>query len=219
MSEGGAVRLGPTRAEVLDHLRTTGGPVDVAEVSAAVGFHPNTTRFHLDALVEAGLVARETEARRRPGRPRVLYRAAPGHRANRYQDLAAAMVRHFAGAVEDRGAHAVLAGEAWGAELRAEQERAGALPPLERVVGSLDALGYAPTLLPGPDTVVQLRPCPYLDLADDDPEVVCQLHLGLVRGLIGPGEGWTVTAIEPWATPATCLVRLAPVPEVAAADA
>ncbi len=36
------------------------------------------------------------------------------------------------------------------------------------------------------------------------------LHLGLVRGLLGPDQPWTATGIQPWVTPTTCRVRLAP---------
>ena len=42
-----------------------------------MGLHLNTTRFHLDGLVEAGLAARAREDREQPGRPRVLYTAGP----------------------------------------------------------------------------------------------------------------------------------------------
>ena len=208
MSQDGAPRLGPTRADVLHHLRTAGVPVPVSDVAKALGLHPNTTRFHLDALTEARLVVREPEQRSRPGRPKVLYRAAHGHRMSGYQDLAGAMVRHFAGSMKDRAAHAVAAGETWGAELRAQTGSAG--EPLGRVVDFLDRLGYAPQLLTGEETIVELHRCPYLELADEDPEVVCKLHLGLVRGLLGPDQPWTVTAIQPWVTPTTCQVRLAP---------
>ncbi len=112
--------FGPSRAEVLEHLRSTGAAEPVAAIAAAVGLHENTTRFHLDALIEAGLVHREAESRQRPGRPRVLYRADPPPSQTHYQDLAAAMVRHFAGPMEDRGSRAEEAGVAWGAELLAE---------------------------------------------------------------------------------------------------
>ena len=78
MSESRASRLGPTRAEVLHHLRTIGEPVPVSDVAVVIGLHQNTTRFHLDALTESGLVVREVEQRNQPGRPKVLYRAAPG---------------------------------------------------------------------------------------------------------------------------------------------
>ncbi len=217
MSQDRGPRLGPTRAEVLHHLRTAGGPVPVSEVSAAVGLHPNTTRFHLDALTELGLVVRQAEQRHRPGRPKVMYRAADGHRANGYQDLAAAMVKHFAAGLEERGARAITAGEAWGAELRgnaAPQEDS-----LARVVTTMQGLGYEPELVGGDEPVLELSRCPYLDLADDDPEVVCKLHLGLIKGLLGPDQPWAVSAIVPFAAPSKCLVRLAPSRPAARADA
>lgn len=206
MGQDGAPRLGPTRADVLQHLRTVAGAVPVSQVSGAVGLHPNSTRFHLDALTRAGLVVREVERRSRPGRPRVLYRAVPDEQAHAYQHLASVMVRHFAGSVHGRAQRALSAGEEWGAELRT----AGLGDPLERVVGAMQALGYQPRLATGADTRLELGRCPYLELADEDPQVVCNLHLGLVRGLLGPDAPWTVTGIHPWATPTTCLVHLAP---------
>jgi predicted ArsR family transcriptional regulator len=219
MSKDGAPRLGPTRAEVLDRLRAAGRPLAVSEVSEAVGLHPNTTRFHLDALTDAGLAIRDMEHRERPGRPKLLYRAAHAHRESGYQDLAGAMVRHFAGTVDDRARHALAAGETWGAELRAERALAGDEDALTRLVGSLDGLGYSPELRTGDETVLELHRCPYVELADDDPEVVCTLHLGLVRGLLGPDQPWTVTAIQPWVGPSTCEVRLVPAGGDARADA
>ena len=63
MSAAKTERLGPTRAEVLHHLRTRASAQGVEAVASAVGLHPSTTRFHLDALTEAGLVVREVENR------------------------------------------------------------------------------------------------------------------------------------------------------------
>jgi len=58
-------------------LNSVGAPVAVAELAAQVGLHPNTTRFHLDALVDEGLAERHEEERGTPGRPRALYTATP----------------------------------------------------------------------------------------------------------------------------------------------
>lgn len=203
-------RLGPMRAEVLHQLRELAEPVPVGRVAAAVGLHPNTTRFHLDALADAGLVIREVEHRTQPGRPKVLYQAARGHRGNHYQELAAAMVRHFAAGLADRSERARAAGESWGQELRADLERT--LPeqePLDRLVGCMTELGYDPRLEAGPEPVLVLRPCPFLDLAGADPDVVCQLHLGLARGLLGPDQPWQVVSLQPWVMPDRCLLHLA----------
>lgn len=203
-------RLGPTRAEVLNHLRNVAEPVPVADVAASVGLHPNTTRFHLDALAASGLVVREVEQREQPGRPKVLYSAAHPHRESHYRDLAYAMVEHFAGGLEDRSARAEEAGRAWGVSLREELETAEpGREPLEVLVAAMTDLGYAPRLAERPGPVVELTPCPYGQLASDNPQVVCQLHLGLVRGLLGPGQPWSAVSIEPWAEPSLCLLRLA----------
>jgi predicted ArsR family transcriptional regulator len=176
-------------------------------VATALGLHANTTRFHLDALAAQGLVLRETEQRTAPGRPRVLYRARDGHRPDRYQDLAAAMVRHFAGPMDGRSALARQAGAAWGEELRGEFVRADpAQPALQRVLACMAGLGYAPEL-EGDDLVV-LRPCPFAEVAGEDPDVVCQLHLGLIRGLLGTDQPLRVREIRPWVTEDRCEVDL-----------
>lgn len=205
MSETRATRLGPTRAEVLHHLRTAGEPVAVSEVSEAVGLHPNTTRFHLDALLEAGLVTREVEQRSQPGRPKVLYRATQPLQTDPYEALAQAMVTHFAGVEQNRSAKARAAGEAWGDELRAQVADG---EPLDRVVSCMAGLGYEPRLVDEPETRIELTPCPYMSLATKDPGVVCQLHLGLVRGLLGPDQPWRVRSIHPWIEPDLCVLRL-----------
>ena len=62
--------LGRSRASVLDMLLAADAPLGVREVAQQMGLHPNTARFHLEALVDAGLAVREAEERDTPGRPR-----------------------------------------------------------------------------------------------------------------------------------------------------
>ncbi len=54
-----------------------------------------------------------------------------------------------------------------------------------------------------------LRTCPLLDAARRHPEVVCQVHLGLVDGALAAHE---VTApgarLEPFARPGACVLTL-----------
>ena len=199
--------FGPSRAEVLEHLRSTGAAEPVATIATAVGLHENTARFHLDALTNVGLVHRELEGRRKAGRPRVLYRADAAPHQEPYLDLAAALVRHYAGPMDDRGNRAEMAGKAWGAELLIGQssDPADALP---RLVDCLDTMGYQPHLVDGPPPSIELKPCPYAALAGEDPDIVCRLHLGLVRGLLHEGDPWKVDALEPYVTPELCVVRL-----------
>ena len=201
--------FGPSRAQVLEHLRSTGAAEPVAAVATAVGLHENTARFHLDALIESGLVHRQVESRRQPGRPRVLYQADPVPNPQRFYELAAVMVRHFAGPMVDRGIRAESAGLAWGAELRAGLPKEPG-EALSRLVGCLTSLGCRPELVDGTTPTIGVRPCPYSDLSQDHPDTVCRVHLGVMRGLLADADPWEVTALEPYVTPELCVVRLAP---------
>ncbi len=111
--------LGRSRAEMLDMLRAADGPLGVREVAQRMGLHPNTARFHLEALVEAGLAARETEDRETPGRPRIGYRAAADGPAGRrrYRLLAEMLATLIAGTMSAPGRAAEEAGREWGAYL------------------------------------------------------------------------------------------------------
>ncbi len=203
------VRLGPTRTQVLEHLRTLDVAAPLDEIASAVGIHQNTARFHLDALAGAGLVIRDTEHREVPGRPKVLFRAAGLTRDTSYQNLAQVMVRHLAARLPDGPERALEAGQAWGESLR--QELVAEDPsrePLDRLVDGMASLGYEPQLVGDADPVLDLLPCPYGPLASDDPEIVCQMHLGLMRGVLGPDQPWEVTSVEPWVQPTTCRVTL-----------
>lgn len=206
--------LGPSRAGVLEFLRSAGEPTTVATVAEAVRLHHNTTRFHLEGLTEAGLATRQIERSHRPGRPKALYQAVAGRDQNHFRQLATAMVRHFAAQLPDREEQARAAGEAWGTELRQDAERSRPdQQPLARLTEAMDRFGYRPQLQEGSEPALVLRPCPFLALAGAQPDVVCQLHLGLARGLLGPDQPWRASSIEPWATPERCLLHLARVNE------
>src|SRR5262245_9730886 len=72
--------LGRSRARVLGLLREATAPRGGQAIAERSGLHPNTARFHLDALVAAGLATRDRGPRPsravggpggpgRPGRP------------------------------------------------------------------------------------------------------------------------------------------------------
>ena len=68
---------------MLDLLRAAGSPVGVREIADQTGLHPNTARFHLDALVDAGLATRASKERTTPGRPSMAYQAVAGGESHR----------------------------------------------------------------------------------------------------------------------------------------
>src|SRR5581483_6355021 len=109
--------LGASRARVLAALQWADDPVTISDVAGEVGLHPNTARFHLDALVDQGLATRTTEDRQRPGRPRALYRATDDARSagrRSYRLLAEILTSYLAAHSRDPAKSALRAGEAWG---------------------------------------------------------------------------------------------------------
>src|SRR5215468_1984179 len=110
-------RLGASRARVLDLLRAATGPLGVQEIASQAGLHPNTARFHLDALVQAGLASRERQRRENLGRPSMAYSAtgeegAAGHR--RYRLLAEMLTSMIAAVMPEPGEAAAEAGRRGG---------------------------------------------------------------------------------------------------------
>src|SRR5262245_24839324 len=53
-----APRLSPSRAALLETLRTRTEPTTLDALANLAGLHPNTVREHLDALVDGGFVTR-----------------------------------------------------------------------------------------------------------------------------------------------------------------
>src|SRR5690606_92154 len=74
---GGALRTLASRSRMvlLHHLQHSDRPLPVDHLARVTGLHVNTTREHLDRLVDAGFVAADPEPRQARGRPRLLYRA------------------------------------------------------------------------------------------------------------------------------------------------
>ena len=52
----------PSRARILETLAAAGEPLDAAELAERVGLHPNTVRWHLGVLADAGFVTSSPRA-------------------------------------------------------------------------------------------------------------------------------------------------------------
>jgi predicted ArsR family transcriptional regulator len=209
--------LGRSRADVLDMLRAADGPLGVREVAQQMGLHPNTARFHLEALTEAGLAVRETEDRETPGRPRIGYRAVADGPAGRrrYRLLAEMLASLIAGIMPEPGKAAEEAGREWGAFLTEQP------PPFQRLsaeeaIGKLSAiiaeLGFAPQAEAG-DSAGQhrlcLRQCPFREVAQHHQDVICALHLGLMRGALARMRApVTADRLDPFVEPSLCVAGL-----------
>lgn len=213
-----AFPLGRSRSDVLDMLRASGGPLGVRDVAARMGLHPNTARFHLEALVEAGLAVREAEDRQTPGRPRIGYRAAADSPAGRrrYRLLAEMLTGLIAETMPEPDSVADDVGREWGSYL-AEQpppfQRPTAQEAVAKLIAILTELGFAPQAEAG-DSHGQyrlcLRQCPFREVAQQHQNVICALHLGLVRGALARMRAPVAAErLDPFVEPSLCVVRLA----------
>jgi predicted ArsR family transcriptional regulator len=180
-----------------------------------VGLHANTIRFHLARLVEAGLVREAQAAPSGPGRPRLVYAVVPGealqHEPRSYRLLAQILASYLAASAPDASASAILAGRQWGqflTERPAPFQRLDARAASERLVGMFAALGFEPELADEGRRIL-LHHCPFREVAEEQPEVVCSVHLGLMRGALATlGAALEATRLEPFVTPQLCVAHL-----------
>jgi predicted ArsR family transcriptional regulator len=207
--------LGESRARVLDLLRA-GGPLGVQEVAEQTGLHPNTARFHLDALVEAGLAARSPQPRPTPGRPSMAYQATgsdgpAGQR--RYRLLAEMLTSMITGVIARPGDAAAEAGREWGRYLTERPppfQRVDAAQAIERLTRALQEIGFAPeAVTEGGRHQLRLHQCPFREVAEHHQDVVCALHLGLIQGVLGELRApVSASRLQPFAEPSVCIAEL-----------
>lgn len=204
-------------------LRDASEPLSITTIAERLEIHPNTARFHLDALVTGGQAERVTPERRSPGRPPALFRAVRGMDPNgprSYQLLAEVLVDTLAG-TEGVRERATSAGRSWWRNQGRRVDRElGPTPrnPVTRLVALLDELGFAAEASPGaartPDGAsIGLRHCPFLDLTTggtaDRTGVVCPIHLGLMEGALAEWGGQTtVDQLDAFVEPDLCIAHL-----------
>jgi len=208
------VLAGISRSRLVAALREADGPLDIRELADAVGLHPNTTREHLERLVAAGLVERETMRPVGRGRPAFRYRAARQlDEAAAYRALASVLATALAHR-PDAGSSAAAAGEVWGQTV-ARSRGASRMPgepvtddPIDKLVEVLDDAGFAPQR-GGQRGEIELHRCPFGELADDQGDVICGVHLGLIRGALRElGGPLDAISLEPFVGPDLCVARV-----------
>jgi predicted ArsR family transcriptional regulator len=206
----------PSRARILAELADH-GPLDARELAERVGLHVNTVRVHVNALAEAGLVESETMPSQGRGRPRVAYSAtsaAGDVGARRYQLLAEMLTALVARFGSEAAAQLEEIGEAWGRYLVEGPPPYAGLSDreaVERLIALLAEIGFQPQLEEaGRGRRILMKPCPFLELARAHQEVICPIHLGMMRGALDElGAKTRATKLEPFVRPDLCVARLA----------
>ncbi|MDR3036119.1 MAG: helix-turn-helix domain-containing protein [Kitasatospora sp.] len=208
--------LGESRARVLDLLRFAGRPVGVQEMADQTGLHPNTARFHLDALVDAGLATRQAQPRPSPGRRSLVYQATDGDGPagrRRYRLLAEMLTSMITGMLPQPGAAAAEAGREWGRYLTESPppyQRPDAAQAIEKLTAALEEIGFAPeAVAEGGDYRIRLHQCPFREVAERHQDIVCALHLGLMQGALAQLRApVTADRLLPFAEPSVCIAEL-----------
>jgi predicted ArsR family transcriptional regulator len=196
---------------VLTALRDQPDLVDIEALARHLGRHPNTLREHLLALLDAGLIVRHAAPPDGRGRPRWLYGSAETSDVDENAELAASLAWRLAHRARDPLGAAREVSRHWARQI-VERYRVLRRPTARaaraQVVEVLDGLGYAPV----PDTAldrVALMRCPLLQVAKDVPDVVCNVHLGLVEELLEvSGADRRRATLMPFAAPGRCDLRL-----------
>jgi predicted ArsR family transcriptional regulator len=223
----------PVRRRLYEVVTRQPGPVGRDEAAAAAGIGRALAVYHLDKLVESGLLAatyQRPAGRTGPGagRPAKLYTRADREFAvtvpPRSYELAARLLVHAVEADTSGQSRAALgqAARRLGTELgygyRAEADSYGAAVDDARgasggdtrsvaacdVEDALMRQGYEPCRGGG---IIRLRNCPFHRLAERHREVVCGMNLTLIEGLVeGLGADDVHPVLDP--RPGYCCVAL-----------
>ncbi len=81
---------------------------------------------------------------------------------------------------------------------------------MQGLTEALEQIGFAPeAVADGAQHQIRLRRCPFREVAENHPDVVCELHFGLMQGVLDQMRApVTVDRLEPFAEPALCIAYL-----------
>jgi predicted ArsR family transcriptional regulator len=183
----------PVRRSLYQYVVRQPDAVSRDQAAAGLGLPRHTAKFHLDRLVDEGLLAaefRRLSGRRGPGagRPAKLYRRAERQLAvsvpERRYDLAGRVLARAVDRAAGDGTpvQEAVAGSAAEEGRRLAASAAGqATTTLEDVSRVLAGQGYEPRT---EADVVVLANCPFADLARDHPALVCGMNLDLLTAFL-----------------------------------
>nr|WP_225311823.1 transcriptional regulator [Microbispora cellulosiformans] len=191
------------------HIRRARRPVTRDEAAASVGISRKLAAFHLDKLVDAGLLRARYEpvgGIRKVGRtPKVYEPAETDIRVTiperRHEVLADILMDAVLAEGEDGSARQAAVrvagrrGEEIGASERARAKpgRLGAERALTLIEGLLSRHGFEPGR--ESPTCVRLRNCPFHPLAARAPELVCGINHAFLDGMLTGLEATRVRAV------------------------
>ncbi len=210
---GVAALADPTRRALYEYVVSRPDPVGREEAAGALDLAPHTANFHLDRLVDAGLLTaefRRLTGRSGPGagRPSKLYRRADRQWSvslpDRHYDLVGDILASGIERARSSGGPLEEAIDQAASETGRAIGTAAAPGDLDRFTEVLAGQGFEPRL--EDDDTVLLANCPFDALAQNHTALVCGLNRSFVQGVAdGIGCAGVTAHLEP--EPGQCCVK------------
>ncbi len=208
----------PTRRAVFEAVRAARRATTRDEVAEKVGIQRRLAAFHLDRLADAGLLSvtyARPDGRTGPGAGRPAKRYDARHAQvtlsvpPRRHDLvgrllARAVAENPLDAADRAGQLAEDEGRRMG-ELRRPTGRPSSATTLAAASDALAAIGYEPER---ERSALRLRNCPFHDVMESAPELICALNHRLITGLLAGLEAPRHVHAELQPTPGQCCVTI-----------
>jgi predicted ArsR family transcriptional regulator len=198
----------PRRARIVDELEGHPAGLDARELARVLGVHPNTVRWHLEVLADAGLIASHPDRRTARGRPRIIFTLTDRGEPDNYR-LLATMLMSTLSALPDAADRIYNAGRAWGRYLLPRLQPGP--PPSRRqttqlVANLLSREGFRPEVT---QDEIRMHGCPFRELAQHGDALVCTFHRGLIAGALAElGDDVRLRRLDAFVAPQLCIARL-----------
>lgn len=204
-----------TRYAIYLELARSPKPLATAEIADTLALHPNTVRPHLERMRDVGLLEVTVDAQGAVGRPQHRYSLAADAPSLGFEPPAfpvlARMLLRLASAAEIPAADALEAGREAGELDAARPDRAGTCG--QALHAELSALGFDPeSVTEETSLTVAFTRCPFRELAEANPDLVCSLHRGLVEGFVDARGDGAVVDFHDLADRTPCQVEIALAP-------
>jgi predicted ArsR family transcriptional regulator len=199
-----------TRYAIYLELARSPRALATADIAESLGLHVNTVRPHLERMREVGLLDVQSDNRGAVGRPQHRYSlAADAPSLGLEPPTHALLARMLLRAAALGGTGAEEAADAGREQGRSDGARAVGRPCLDALVRELDRLGFDPAVAAGAEgATVGFAHCPFRELAEANPDLVCSLHRGLVEGFVEIVGGGEVVAFRTLVDRDPCQVEL-----------
>lgn len=204
-----------TRYAIYLELARAPMPLATAQIAESLRLHPNTVRPHLDRMREVGLLEVVTDAQGTVGRPQHRYSLAADAPSLGFEPPAfpvlARMLLRLAASADLPAADAVEAGREQGAAAAVRRTTPGTCA--DALSAELAALGFDPESVGDADgATIAFTRCPFRELAEANPDLVCGLHRGLVEGFADARGDGRVLEFHDLADRTPCQVEIARTP-------